>query len=1449
MRLQDLTGPQLAQYADQAIAAGKINHALNALNLLVRQQPTLDVLLKLADIYQRLKRPAIEALYCQAALQKDTGALRATLAERRDACLAVFLKSNPKVVEAQAKLASLPFSKAILADRKKFHAHAQKGETAKAFAVGMRQYEAGLVDPLIQAVWCSLAMRQGQHQMALTSAFVAFAVNPADWVALTNIADILIQLRRAQQALDYSLASVNLRPQSAVGWLNLGATWELLGKTWESINATRRAIDINPKDPGSWTNLGNAHKNSGRLIDALPAYREALRLNPDNPALWSNLLFGINYDHTVTSEQIAQEHFAFGRHIEGRTEPIDHTQRLKGDIPQRIRVGFVSADVRSHPVAYFLEPLWSHMDRGRFELFSYDNFPSEDPVTKRFKAYTDHWLNISGMSNDAVTQRIVEDRIDVLIDMSGHTARNRLAVFARKPAPVQVTWLGHPNTTGMTRMDWRLTDAGCDPEGVDALYSEKLWRLPVHAAYAPLVKQPELRTSPVYQVSPTPALRNGYITFGTCNNLAKLSPGVVSLWARVLTQVPGSKLLIEAPGLGQAEYRQALEERFAQVGIEPARLVLHDRVSAMQYRRYHEIDIALDPFPYGGGTTTCDLLWMGVPLVTLVGDRPMARTGATFLRAVGHPEWIATTEDGYLSKAIELASDVPRLAQTRSLLRGQMQASRLMDGPAYARSFERAIDAMLKQAHGQTVEPAQVETGYEDALKQGNQLLAAQSWQLALALFDDLRNEYGAEPNALFGAGVACARLGDHQRAARYMADALLRRLEPQWVPWLAASYEKLNYSLPFYVLAFWLQRHHPQMDGAAKLLPRARAAIAQEMEKRGLRFPEGAPQANTAETAQANAAIVQLLKADKNDQALALAESALLRFPTSQPLLLNAALAAKRVQQYQRAGICCLLSLAIDPLGYGAITNFGNLLVAANSPQDSMVLLEAGAILTRDDAMLWSNLAVAYNSMRVAPWEAEFAARHALGMNEKVATTWSALGKSLSRQGRMAEALYALDRAKEIDPRKKNDDLFTLQYAEELSPGEIAKAHFSAGLEMLKAAGGLLAPRAHDLRTDRPLKIGFVTGDLVAHPVAYFMREIFANLDAKRFAASVYFTKREAEEDKVSAFFKQHCVAWTVAGEMDDDALARKIRHDGIDILIDLSGHTAHNRLPVFARKPAPVQVTYLGHPNTSGLPTMDWRIVDRFTGPPSIEKYYTEKLWRMPDAHCVYTPLMRHPELRDDPAYAVNATPALTNGYVTFGCCNNLAKISPSVIVLWSRVLTAVPGSRLLIETPGLHQREFRRSVIARFEKHGVQADRLVLLDRDTKQQYKIYHRIDIALDPFPYNGGTTSCDLLWMGVPLVTLPGEAEVSRLGLAFVSTIGHPEWAARDGDDYVRIATALAADIARLAQTRSAMRARVEASALMDGARFTRHLEHAFSEMWRLHVEAAQPLQQEVIQA
>ena len=1438
MKLEELSDQALENFGAKALTAKNLNVALNVYNLLAKRKPGRDVYFNLAQIYRELKRTNLEAAYLDAGIRTGTGE-HPEEQKRLKECLNAFLEANPKVKELQTRIAQKPYSNRIIKQRNQFRDALKQGKTAKVFEIGLEQHTKGEIDPEIQNIWCSIAFRHGQHQLALVSAFLAFQYHPSDWICLTNIADILIQLKKQNQALDYAMAAVNMNPKSATSWLNLGAAWEIKGRPWESIRATQKALELNPKNAAAWTNLGNAHKNSGRLVEALPAYREAIKYEPSNMALWSNLLFGINYSNEMTAEEIAQEHFKFGEYIEKKYPIIKLKRNQFTQRPGRLRVGFVSADIRSHPVAYFLEPLWAHMDRRRFEIYCYDNFPTEDDVTRRFKLFSDHWVNVSQKTDDEFIEIILNDQIDVLIDMSGHTAKNRLEVFARKPAPVQVTWLGHPNTTGLTRMDWRITDPYGDPPGNDHLYSEKLWRLPAAAAYAPLIKNPKLRASAEYAVKPTPALQNGYVTFGTCNNLAKLSPAVMQVWSKVLHAVERSKLLIEAPGLNNQEYKNDLIARFATYGIDSDRLVLHERVSTMQYKRYHEMDIALDPFPYAGGTTTFDLLWMGLPMVTLEGDRPMARAGVGVLNWIGHPEWIAQNFEHYVEIAQKLASNLGELNHLRLSIRGKTELSIMMDGAAYSRSFEHALDSMLSEKYGYPYFPPEHDPKYLQALKQGNELLAQSQWREAFSLFDKLRDEFGAEANALFGAGLSCARLGDHQRACRYMADALLRRLEPQWVPWLAASYDAMGYSLPFYVLTFWLKEKHPEQQAHLRLHERATRRLVAEFERRKLEYPAGTASADPKAEAQINAHIVNLLKAEKNEEALAAAEQAVLHFPDAQPILLNSSLAAKRLKQYEKSAIWCLRSFAINPLGYGAITNFGNLLVAADSPYDSMLMLEAGAILMRDDPMLWGNLAVAYNSVKVAPWEAEFAARRALALDVTVATNWNALGKALSRQAKMSEALAAFKKARQLDPKRVVEDLFTLQYAEELSPKEIAEAHFRAGQIMMAEVKRPPAPFMNTLDPHKPLRIGIVSGDLVAHPVAYFMEKVFDCLDQQKYPLYVYFTKLPNQEDHVSQYFKARSKDWRNVSELNDDQLEVVIRNDIIDILIDLSGHTAHNRLGVFARRGAPVQVTYQGHPNTTGLKAIDWKLGDQYATPPELASLFAEKLWNLPDTASVYSPLIRTPDKRLSVEYSVNTTPALENGFITFGSSCNFSKLSAGTIKVWCDILKKVDASRLLIEAPGLHQREFRRDIISRFERQGVGPEQLKLLDRDTSLQYKIYHQVDIALDPFPYNGGTSTCDLLWMGVPLVTLIGNSQVSRLGYSWVSILGYPEWAAKTPQEYVQVAQKLSYDIRALNTIRLGLRATMEKSPLMDGPRFARNLEKAFRGMWQHHIDAA----------
>ncbi|MEW6330081.1 MAG: hypothetical protein AB1560_01340 [Pseudomonadota bacterium] len=357
---------------------------------------------------------------------------------------------------------------------------------------------------------------------------------------------------------------------------------------------------------------------------------------------------------------------------------------------RRLKIGYVSSDFRRHSVAWFIEPVLAQHDRERFEVHCYANHFQEDEVTRRIMSHADHWCRIFGTPDEGVADQIRADRIDILVDLNGHTAMNRLLVFARKPAPVQVTWLGYPNTTGLSAMDYRLTDGFADPVGQTGhLHSEKLVRLPeCFSCYQPPADAPA--------VSELPARNKGRVSFGSFNKLNKITPGVMKLWAGILRAVPGSRLILKSTGLGEPAMQQTVRDAFMRREVTPDRIELlgHDPSSAGHLGRYADIDIGLDPFPYNGTTTTCEALWMGVPVVTLAGKVHAGRVGVSQMSNLGLTELIARTPEEYIAITTSLARNLEDLARLRSELRDRLLASPLTDAPRFTRNLEQAYHNM-----------------------------------------------------------------------------------------------------------------------------------------------------------------------------------------------------------------------------------------------------------------------------------------------------------------------------------------------------------------------------------------------------------------------------------------------------------------------------------------------------------------------------------------------------------------------------------------------------------------------------------------------------------------------------------------------------------------------------------------------------------------------------------
>lgn len=479
---------------------------------------------------------------------------------------------------------------------------------------------------------------------------------------------------------------IALDPTDGGAYHNLGNALRRSGRHEEAITELDRAIQLMPNPSEAHNTLGLTLKDLGRLEEAVSAFQRAVSLQPSNMIAHSNLLLFSNYRADINPEELFAEHQQWSRRHELPLRSTILPHRNDPSPERRLRVGYISADLRQHSVAYFLLPLLEHHDHEQVHVTAYSNCAVADKITKRMQACVDAWCPIAGAPHDQVAARIRADQIDILIDLAGHTADHRLLVFAQKPAPVQITWLGYPGSTGLEAMDYRISDPMADPPHDAGRFStEQVLRLPQTTwCYAPLSGAPE--------VAPLPALTGTGITFGSFNNFGKISASTVDLWADLLRQIPSSSLLIKNVAMGSRTIAEQTQQAFAERGISPDRLQLRkqERSLADHLATYNKIDISLDTFPYHGTTTTCESLWMGVPVITLAGANPASRPGCSLLHNVGLAKCIAQTPAEYITNARQLAGDLAQLAELRAGLRPRMQASPLMDGPSFARDMEAA---------------------------------------------------------------------------------------------------------------------------------------------------------------------------------------------------------------------------------------------------------------------------------------------------------------------------------------------------------------------------------------------------------------------------------------------------------------------------------------------------------------------------------------------------------------------------------------------------------------------------------------------------------------------------------------------------------------------------------------------------------------------------------------
>jgi predicted O-linked N-acetylglucosamine transferase (SPINDLY family) len=535
-----------------------------------------------------------------------------------------------------------------------------------------------------------IAHHIGRHEVAVEMIGKAIAINPSVAAFHNNIGEAYRAQLKLEEATVHYLQALSLKPDFAEACNNLGTVYQRQGRLEEAAAYYRQALKCSPGFALAYNNLGALLCYQGNQEEAAACFRQALAISPDNAGCHSNLLYALCH-YTDDAAMIAQECRQWN---ELHARPLARLMRSHPNdrsTKRRLRVGYVSADFCNHPIGFWMEPLLAFHQRAEFEVVGYYDGGRIDETTRRLQPSFDVWHGIVGLSDDAVAELIRNDRIDILVDLSGHVGGNRLLVFARKPAPVQVTYLGSLTTTSLTAMDYRLTDRFLSPENSPEWSSETLIRLPAcFACYHPPRGIPD--------VAPLPSAKTKHVTFASFNNLAKVTQKMAVLWADILHAVPESRLVLKDRALVDMKRRDRLCELFNSHGIDERRLdLLPATLFPAHLEEYGRVDIALDPFPYNGCYTSCEALWMGVPLVTLAGSMTYSRYGVSLLSNLDLGQLIAATPEEYVTIAVKLAKNSQELAGLRTELRARMAASPLCDAKLLAHAIEEAYRDMWRR--------------------------------------------------------------------------------------------------------------------------------------------------------------------------------------------------------------------------------------------------------------------------------------------------------------------------------------------------------------------------------------------------------------------------------------------------------------------------------------------------------------------------------------------------------------------------------------------------------------------------------------------------------------------------------------------------------------------------------------------------------------------------------
>lgn len=1103
-------------------------------------------------------------------------------------------------------------------------------------------------------------MAQGKFHEAEENLLNALKISPTFADAMLNLGCALKEQGRLDEAKGLLLEAIALEPNRSGLYNNLGNVFFKQGRLSDAEARYLQAIALHPELSKAHVNLGNTRQAQGKIEDAIDCYRRAIEIEPHYAEAFDWLLFVMNCRPNIGEKELYEPYIEYNQLFGVPFHPQWRSHDNIRDATRRLRIGYVSPVFSKHPSFNFLEPLFENHNRESFKIFAFSDVINEDQATLSLKAKTDIWQSIVGLSDDDVAQLIRSYQIDILVDLAGHIGRNRLGVFARKPAPVSLHWLDFGYTTGLQAIDYYLTDLNIVPLGEDSLFSEQPWRLPTTAfVYRP---SPEMGV-----VGPLPAIRNGRITFGSLSRAIRLNPKVIRTWAEILRQVPDSQLVINSSNFYDSDVQKSFIEQFAAFDISPDRLFIGYHSPPWDVLR--NIDISLDCFPHNSGTTLFESIYMGVPFITLTGLPGIGRIGCSILKNLGRSEWIADSEEDYIKKAAKLASDIAELSKIRARLRDEISNSALMKESDFARSIEEAYRAMF----------------------------------------------------------------------------------------------------------SVWLESASPEYP----YIPKRNIS-----ERNDPRYPANIP----------SIAICHY-NAGLDSQRSGNLGNALNNYSTA----LN---------------ICPFFSEAANNLGIvfqqqGQLTIAENILRYALSTKSDYV-----------DALfnLANTLKLQHNHV-----SAEIYYRKALEIIPQYPDVHYNLGNVLQEQGRIEEAISSLRQALEIRPDHINAFstlLYTYNYHPFMDLREIFGHYKEFDERYCKQYRDRWPIFTAPSSQTRKIKIGYVAPDYRRHPSRYFIEPLLSCHNRKRFQVHAYVGVSSCESS--SDLFFKYVDIWCSTLGLSDEDLFRRIKTDGIDILIDLSGHTAHNRLQVFARKPAPISVHWLDFGYTTGLSAIDYYLTDSISVPKEFDFAFSEQPWRLPTPALAYRP----PTDTGDPG----PLPALSNGFITFGTLTRAVRINDRTISTWADILHRREGSKLIVNSGSFLDRRMHKPLVDRFATYGIDPQRLLI--GCNSPPWNVLRSMDISLDCFPHNSGTTLVESLYMGVPFISLADRPSVGRLGSSLLHAIGRQQWIAVSESEYIEKALLLSNDIDRLSHERMALRSNLRNSPLMDERGFATNVEKAFVEMY-----------------